>query len=235
MHRLTVGARRRYVQSRCKSSLSLRIGLAMTRRPLAMIRNRILKSGLMGAFLAGSLSVAVGAPIVVSAAGSSTVATSGSSQAFQRSAQDKVAYLHDGSLLVGYYDSTLPNYGAYINQVTNPSTTPVSHNVLYIPNGDQATIYTLPGSGNTDIWIEVGTELSGGTKQEQVQHGTYDGSAFTWDLLTQIPGALTNGRQDPSVTWTGTWLIASWWDDTVGGDSDNVFYNWTTDKTGETD
>jgi FG-GAP-like repeat len=199
-----------------------------------MIRNRILKSGLMGAFLAGSLSVAVGAPIVVSAAGSSTVATSGSSQAFQRSAQDKVAYLHDGSLLVGYYDSTLPNYGAYINHVTSPSTTPVSQNELYIPNGDQATIYTLPGSGSTDIWIEVGNELSGGSALEQIRHGTYNGSAFQWDTLTEIPGALTGGRQDPSVTWTGKWLIASWWDDIAGGDSDNVFYNWTTDKTGMT-
>src|SRR6266705_4294462 len=87
---------------------------------------RVVRATVVGAFLGGSLLIAFGAQVAVSA-GPTNVDTSISQQAFQRSAQDKVAYLHDGSLLVGYYDSTLPNYGAYINQVTNPSTTPVSH------------------------------------------------------------------------------------------------------------
>src|SRR4029077_21234279 len=41
-----------------------------------------------------------------------------------------------------------------------------------------------------------------------------------------------SGRQDPSITWTGKWLIASWWDDTLGGDTDTVVYNWTTPRNG---
>src|SRR5207302_1064286 len=68
---------------------------------------------------------------------------------------------------------------------------------------------------------------------EQIQHGVFNGSAFTWDTQTEIPGAIASGRQDPSVTWTGKWLIATWWDDTAGSNSDNVFMNWTTDKTGQ--
>ncbi len=34
------------------------------------------------------------------------------------------------------------------------------------------------------------------------------------------------------MTWTGKWLIDSWWDDTLGGNSDTIFYNWTTVKQG---
>jgi len=186
------------------------------------------------ALVAASFSVVVNAPITVSATtGVSTVATSGSGQAFQRSAQDKVAYLHDGSLLVGYSDSNTP-FGAYINQVTNPSTSPVSTNVLYISGGDEVSIYTVPGGSSTEIWIQVGSELDGLPKLEQVEHGTYDSGGFHWDIGAPfpIPGALTTGRQDPSLTWNGTYLIATWWDDTIGGNSDNIFYNWTTDKTG---
>jgi chitodextrinase len=192
-----------------------------------------LRGGTLGVLLAGIFSVAGVVPVAVSAATVSpfTVATSASAVAYQRSAQDKVAYLHDGSLLVAYFDSTSPG-GAKIKQVTNPSTSPVSKNVLSIPGGDEATIYTLPGNGSTDIWIQVGSELFGLPKLEQVQHGIYNGSTFTWDSAYPIPGALTTGRQDPSLTWTGQWLIATWWDDTVGGNSDNIFYNWTADMTG---
>ena len=159
------------------------------------------------------------------------MATSASALAYQRSAQDKVAYLHDGSLLIAYFDSTSPG-GVRVKQVTNPATAPVSSSVLSIPGGDEATIYTLPGSGTTEIWIQVGSELFGLPKLEQVQHGTYNGSTFTWDSANPIPGALTTGRQDPTVTWNGTYLIATWWDDTIGGNSDNIFYNWTSDPTG---
>src|ERR1700704_4013121 len=59
--------------------------------PVLLRRFRI---GIVGTFLAGCLSVAGGAPIAVSAA-ATIVGTSTSSQALQRPAQDKVAYLHD--------------------------------------------------------------------------------------------------------------------------------------------
>ncbi len=183
------------------------------------------------------MAVVFGAPITASAVtGSSTVvATSASSQALQHSAQDRVSYLSDGSLLVGYWQSSSPA-GVYINQVTNPSTTPVSTNVLFLSGGDEVSIYT----SGSDIWIQVGSELDGLQKLEQVLHGTYSGggaSGFSWDNSKNpypIPGALTTGRQDPSLTWNGTYLIATWWDDTLGGNSDNVFYNYTSDITGAT-
>jgi chitodextrinase len=200
----------------------------------------------LAALLAASFSAGVSAPIAVSAAGPTTIGTSSCTadskgvfpcaQAYQRSAQDKVAYLHDGSLLVGFYDG----HTGVLYHVTNPSTTPASTLALTFPGGEAESMYTLPGSGSTEIWVLQGNEIFGGAKQEQIQHGTYDGTNFSWDggntnpVPVQVPGALTNGRQDPSVTWTGKWLIASWWDDTVGGNSDNVFYNWTTDRTGKT-
>ena len=78
----------------------------------------------------------------------------------------------------------------------------------------------------------MGAELVGSAPLEQVQHGSYDGTTFTWDAATAIPGAVSPGRQDPSITWTGKWLIATWWDDTNLANSDTVFMNWTADKTG---
>ncbi|HTE86736.1 MAG TPA: hypothetical protein VK821_18630, partial [Dehalococcoidia bacterium] len=187
----------------------------------------------LAALLAASFSVVGSAPITVSAAGgTSTVATSSSGQAFQRSAEDRVAYLPDGSLLVGYWDSNSPA-GVHVNHVTNPSTTPVSTQVLFISGGDEVSIITAPSGGMTDIWIQIGSELDGLPKLEQVQHGTYSGGAFSWPTLPQIiPGALTTGRQDPSLAWNGTYLIATWWDDTKGADSDNIFYNYTNDPSG---
>jgi hypothetical protein len=132
--------------------------------------------------------------------------------------------------LVGYWQSTTPA-GAYINHITNPSTTPVSTQVQFISGGDEVSFYT----SGSDVWIQVGSELDGLPKLEQVLHGTYISGAFSWPTLPQIiPGALTTGRQDPSITWNGTDLIATWWDDTMGGNSDNIFYNWTTDKSGAT-
>jgi len=196
---------------------------------------RVVRATVVGAFLGGSLLIAFGAQVAVSA-GPTNVDTSISSQAYQRSAQDKVAYLHDGSLLVGFYDG---HTGA-IDHVTNPSTSPVSTRVLTFLGGEEESLYVLPGSGTTEIWVQEGNEIFGGPRQEQIQHGTYDGSTFSWDggnvnpEPVEVPGTLTNGRQDPSVVWTGQWLIASWWDDTVGHDSDNVFYNWTPDRTGKT-
>ena len=191
----------------------------------------MLRSAVLGGLLAASTSVSVVAPTPALAAGPAVVATSASAQAFQYSAQDRVAYLPDGSLLVGYWQSSSPA-GAYINHVTNPSTTPVSTNVQTIFGGDEVSIIT---SGN-DIWIQVGSELDGLPKLEQVLHGVFlGGTSFSWPTLPQIiPGALTTGRQDPSLAWNGTDLIATWWDDTMGGNSDNIFYNWTADKSGAT-
>ena len=195
---------------------------------------RLLRCGTVGAFLASIFSITVFAPIAVSAAAPSpfTVGTSTEShgEAFQHSAEDKVAYLHDGSMLVGYYDGV---NNAVVYRVTNPSTSPVSTLVDTIPGGSEVTLYTLPAASSTEIWVAVGSELTGGTKQEQVQYGVFTGSLpISWQAVTTVPGSLTSGRQDPSVTWTGKWLIASWWDDTLGGDTDTVFYNWTTVKSG---
>ncbi len=59
----------------------------------------------------------------VAAAGSPvTVGTSSSSMAYQHPAQDKVAYLHDGSLLVAFFNGS---HGV-VDRVTNPSTSPVT-------------------------------------------------------------------------------------------------------------
>lgn len=200
-------------------------------RPIAGIRHRLLRAGALGAFLVGTLAVVFGAPIAVSAAGSSVVGTSSNAKAFQHSAADKVAYLHDGSLIVGYYNGS---NNAIVNHVTNPLTAPISTLADTIPNGSEITFYTLPSTGLTEIWIAVGSELTGGTHQEQVQYGTYDGTNFTWQALTTVPGSLTSGRQNPSVTWNGSYLIDTWWDDTLGGNTDTIFYNWTSDPTGTT-
>jgi chitodextrinase len=179
--------------------------------------------------LAACLPLVVAVPVNLAFAASPTVlATSSSAMAYQHPAQDKVAYLHDGSMLVGYFDGTR----AIVDQVKNPSTSPSVQQVQSI-SGDEITLYTKPGTSSTDIWIQVGAELTG-APLEQIQHGTYDGTNFSWDALTTIPGTTASGRQDPSVTWTGTWVIATWWDDTQGSNSDNVYLNWTADKTAQT-
>jgi fibronectin type 3 domain-containing protein len=193
----------------------------------ALMTPRLLRGGFALTFLVSVLALSSTA-VDVSAAGW-VLATSSSSQAYQRPAQDKVAYLHDGSLLVGYFNGSR----GVIDQVKNPSTSPSAQQVQTI-SGDEVTLYTQPGSGSTDIWIQVGAELVGSAPLEQIQHGIYDGSSFTWDAATAIPGTVSPGRQDPSVTWTGKWLIATWWDDTNLSNSDNVFMNWTADRTGTT-
>src|ERR1700693_2439104 len=201
------------------SALSGRLAPSMLRR---------LRAVTLGAVLAAIIYAPAPAPLVVSPA-PTVLGISTNPLAFQHSAEDKVAYLHDGSLLVGFFDGS----NVDIRHVTNPSTAPVSTTVDTI-GGSEVTIYTLPGAGTTEIWIEVGNELFGGTLREQIQYGTYNGSTFSFGTVYPIPGALTNGRQDPTVTWTGKWLISSWWDDTLGGNSDSVFMNWTPDKTGAT-
>src|ERR1700674_4223084 len=89
--------------------------------PLTRIRLRVLRAGVLGALLAGSFGVAGSAPVVVSAA-TAVVGTSTHVLAYQHSAADKVAYLHDGSLLVGFFDGA----NVVIQHVTNPVTAPVS-------------------------------------------------------------------------------------------------------------
>jgi fibronectin type 3 domain-containing protein len=193
----------------------------------ASARQRLVRLGTAGAVLAAVLSLS-GAKTVIAAPSTFVVGASSSSLAYQHPAQDKVAYLHDGSLLVGYFDGGK----GVIDLVKNPSTAPSVVQVQSIP-GDEVTLYTQAGATTTDIWIQAGAELVGSARLEQVQHGTYDGSTFKWDSATPIPGTISPGRQDPSITWTGKWLIATWWDDTNLSNSDNVFMNWTTDKTGQ--
>jgi chitodextrinase len=183
-----------------------------------------------------SLATLVATVVVVLAAGTGaaanppiTIGSSSSSMALQHPAQDKIAYLHDGSLLTGYFDGNR----SVVDLVRNPASgSAVTQQVLTI-SGDEVTLYTQQEPSSTDIWILVGAELVGSAPLEQVQHGTYDGSTFRWNAATPIPGTISPGRQDPSITWTGKWLIATWWDDTQGSDSDNVFMNWTTDITGQ--
>jgi fibronectin type 3 domain-containing protein len=179
--------------------------------------------------LAVSAMLATPPPRDAQAAGPASLGTSSHSMALQHPAQDKVAYLHDGSLLVGYFDGSR----AVIKQVKNPSTTPSVLEVQTI-SGDEVTLFTQPGAGSTEIWIQVGAELVGSAPLEQIQHGVYNGSSFSWDAATAIPGTTAPGRQDPSVTWTGKWLIATWWDDVNYSNSDNVYMNWTADRTGQT-
>ncbi|HEV2477086.1 MAG TPA: hypothetical protein VGX22_11130, partial [Candidatus Dormibacteraeota bacterium] len=157
-------------------------------------------------------------------------ATSTSALALEHSSSDKVAYLHDGSILVGYYDGM----AGIVDQVKNPSTSPAAVPVQTM-TGDDVTLYTSPGATSTDIWIQAANmHLGAAPPLEQIQHGVYDGANFTWDPATPIPGAISPGRLDPSLTWTGKWLTASWWDNEGVPDSDNVFVNWTADKTGRT-
>ncbi|MGA7911142.1 MAG: FG-GAP-like repeat-containing protein [Candidatus Dormiibacterota bacterium] len=189
---------------------------------------KVLRGGVLATLLAAILFAGV-PPVAVMAAGPTTIATSSAPKAFQHSAEDKVAYLHDGSLLVGYYDNS--NH-AIVDHITTPSTTPVSTQVDSITGGSEISFYTLPSTNSTEIWIATGSELTGGVLQEQVQYGVYNGSTFSWHTVATVPGSLTSGRQDPTVTWTGKWLITSWWDDTLGGNTDTVFYNWTTIKDG---
>lgn len=197
-------------------------------RPMRVTsRVRLLRVGTISSLLAAIL-FAGGAQASVLAA-PVTVGTSSAPRAFQHSAADKIAYLHDGSLLVGYYDGA--NHSV-VKHVTNPSTSPVSATVDTITGGSEVTFYTLPSTNSTEIWVSTGSELTGGMTQEQVHYGTYNGSTFSWHALTTVPGSLTSGRQDPTVTWTGKWLIDTWWDDTLGGNTDTVFYNWTTVRDG---
>ncbi len=157
------------------------------------------------------------------------VTTSSSSLGYQHPAQDKVAYLHDGSLLIGFFNGST----GVVDQVRNPGSSAQSVAQVQTIAGDEVTFYTLAGATSTDIWIQAGAELVGSAPLEQIRHGTYDGTSFTWDSATSIPGTISPGRQDPSVTWSGKWLIATWWDDTNLSDSDNLFMNWTADRTGQ--
>src|SRR5882762_1039282 len=84
--------------------------------PVLLRRFRV---GIVATFLAGSLSVAGGAPIAMSAA-NTLLGTSSHAFAYQHPAEDKVAYLHDGSLLVGYFDGNQ----VVIKHVTNPELSP---------------------------------------------------------------------------------------------------------------
>jgi hypothetical protein len=123
---------------------------------------------------------------VVSAA-SAVVGSSTHALAYQHSAEDKVAYLHDGSLLAGYFDGNQ----VVIKHVTNAAISPVVTPVENIAQGSEVTRYTLPGASSTEIWIVVGNELYGETKREQIQYSTFSGSAFTLGTVYPIPGALS--------------------------------------------
>ncbi|MFI5282275.1 MAG: hypothetical protein ACHQ0J_04005 [Candidatus Dormibacterales bacterium] len=207
----------------------MRFSSAISRR-VAPRLGRYMRLAAAGALLAGSLSVAGGAPPAAAVVITDTiVGTSTHAMAYQHSAADKVAYLYDGSLLVGYFDGTQ----VIIKHVTSPETSPLVTQVDTVANGSEVSFYVLSGVSSSEIWEVVGNELYGGVLREQIVYATYNGT-FSFGAPHSIPGAMTNGRQDPTVTWNGKDLIASWWDDTLGGNSDSVFMNWTTDKTGAT-
>src|ERR1700686_856729 len=196
-------------------------------RHVASLKRRVMRAAVLAPFLASLFAVAGPGPLGVAAA-TTVLGTSSSSQAYQRPAQDKVAVLHDGSLLVGFYNGT----DVVIDQVKTPGTAPATTLVQTFTGSDEVTIYTLPGTGTTDVWVQAGREFSGSAPLETIRHATYNGTTFAWDALTTIPGSISTGRQDPSLTWTGKWLIATWWDDTLGANSDVPMMNWTADKTG---
>src|ERR1700693_868536 len=202
---------------------------AISRRVAPVLLHR-LRVGMVGIFLAGSLSIAGGMPMAVSAA-DTIIGTSTHAFAFQHPAEDKVAYLHDGSLLVGFYNGT----GAVVvEHVTNPAISPSVVQTETVAGASEVSFYVLPAVSSSEIWIAIGNELAGGSVREEIQYATYNGATVTFGTVYAIPGGLTPGRQDPTVTWDGKDLIVSWWDDTQLGNSDTVFMNWTTDKTGST-
>jgi len=133
-----------------------------------MSANRILR-------YPGSLGLAtlVASALFVLAAGTGaaanppvTIGSSSSSLALQHPAQDKIAYLHDGSLLIGYFDGNQ----AVVDQVRNPGSGSSTVQRALTISGDEVTLYTQQGASSTDIWIQVGAELVGSAPLEQVQH-----------------------------------------------------------------
>src|ERR1700675_476012 len=113
-------------------------------RRVASLKRRVMRATVLAPFLASLFAVADSTPLPVSAA-TFTVGTSTSSQAFQRPAQDKVAVLHDGSLLVGFYDGSK----VVIDQDKTPGTAPGTTQVQTFTGSDEVTIYTLPGASST--------------------------------------------------------------------------------------
>src|SRR5450759_3569061 len=93
-------------------------------------RIRVARTGILGAFLASSFFLAGAAPMVVSAA-NTVLGTSTSALAYQHSAEDKVAYLHDGSLIDGFFNGSQ----VVIQHVTNPALAPVVTTVDTIGQG----------------------------------------------------------------------------------------------------
>jgi hypothetical protein len=151
--------------------------------------------------------------------------TSTSSQAYQRPANDKVALLFDGSLLVVDYDGT--NGHAY--QVTSPTGDPNTTSLQTFAE-DNLSLAVSNSSTTSDVWVLSGDDLTGTVIH--IQHASYDGSSWTWDASTQVATPIATHTNDVSVCWTGTWLMAFWWDGAGETSNDQIAYSWTTTKDG---
>jgi hypothetical protein len=169
-----------------------------------------------------------------SASGSGSIpgplATSTSAKALQRPSADKIAYLFDGSAIIGYWNGTT----GQIAQVTNPLTAPVTTNLITTAE-DAISIWTDNSSGtSSDIWISSSyDDASGGAGPAlHVRHGTYNGSTFTWDTATLIAGTTNAATIQSTIVYNGTYVIVFWWDGISG--TDRISYSYTTDKTATT-
>lgn len=160
----------------------------------------------------------------------SSLVTSTSAKALQRSAADKIAYLFDGSMVFAYWTGTT----GQVSQITSPLTSP-SVATLITTTDDAISLWADNSSGtSSDIWVASSGDdaASSGVASVKLRHGTYNGSSFTWDTSTAVPGAVSPNTIQCSVAWNGTYLMVFWWDGTSG--TDRISYAWTTDKTGTT-
>jgi hypothetical protein len=155
-----------------------------------------------------------------------TLATSTSVKSLQRAAADKIAWLYDGSAVIGYWNGT----AGQIAQVTAPLTAPSVTNLITTAE-DAISIWADNTAGtSSDIWVASAfDDGSGSGPGLHVRHGSYSGT-FTWDTATAISGVTSAATVQCTITWTGTYLIVFWWDGTSG--TDRISYAWTTDKTG---
>lgn len=127
------------------------------------------------------------------------------------STQNRVGYLHDGSVLVA------ANSGAAVcslYQITNPGAinptigsalsqtfTVASSTILVVD------LLCIPGSGTTDIWVAFASD-GGAGQTVNVAHATYNGSTFNWDNTgTVAVTASATVSAIPSIAWNGTNLI----------------------------
>lgn len=157
-----------------------------------------------------------------------TLATSASAKALQRAAADKVTYLFDGSLLATWWTGS----AGQVAQIINPLTSPVVNNLITTVE-DGTSLWVDNSSGiSSDIWVASSGDdaASSGIASITVRHGVYNGSTFTWDTATSVPGPVSPNTESCTITWNGTYLIVLWWDGISG--TDRICISYTNVKAG---